>query len=470
MRRLSGEDSQFVFQESHTQPLHTMKVVVVDPAGAHRELTFDRFREGIREVIPHTAPFRRQLVEVPFHLGHPYWVDDPDLDIDYHVRRVTAPAPGGRRELAEIISLIAGTRLERNRPLWQAWLVDGLEHGHVAFVMKVHHSLADGLASAQLLLDMLSPTPDPLPDPAPLEDLPRESRPSRAKLQRRAFRDNAVQLRRLPRLTRSALRWLLANTRQRLRRERSITKPFTVPRMRWNAPLTASRWFAYDTISLPAMKRVKDAHGATVNDVFLAVVAGGCRRYLDRHGELPEVDLSATIPVATRPPEEAREWGNRMTSWMIELGTSIDDPVERLRTISARAAAARRAREERGVHLQREMMEAWPIFVLATRWFPAVRKRWGRNATFSLIASNVPGPRHPLFVDGARVTEVISMGPLVRDLGLNFTGWSYCDDFTIGVVACREHVPDLWDLMDDTVAAFEELVALTPDPPGRTPP
>ena len=439
-----------------------MKVVVVDPAGVHHDLTFERFREGIREVIPHTAPFRQQLVEIPFRLGHPYWVDDPDLDLDYHVRRATAPAPGGRRELAEVISLIASTGLERDRPLWQAWLVDGLAHGHVAFVMKVHHSLADGLASAQLLLDMLSPTADPLPDPGPIEDIPREARPSRRALRRAALRDAGAQLRSLPTLARSASHWAAAASRQTLRRQPGFVRPFTVPRMRWNAPLTPSRWFAYATISLPAMKQVKDAHGTTVNDVFLATVAGGCRRFLYRHGELPDVDLSVTIPVATRTPEEARDWGNRVSSWMIGLGTSIDDPLERLRTISGRTAAARTAREERGVHLQHELMEAWPIFVFGTQWLPAGRRRWGRKATFSLIASNVPGPRQPLYADGARVTEVISMGPLVYDLGLNFTGWSYCDDFTIGVVACREHMPDLWDLMDDTVAAFDELVSLSP--------
>ena len=461
MRRLAGEDSQFIFQESHVQHLHTMKIVVVDPAGSHRELTYERFRDGIGEMIPHTEPFRWRLVTVPLRLGHPCWIDDPDLDLDYHVRRARAPGPGGRHELAEVISMIASVGLERDRPLWQAWMVDGLEGGRVAFVMKVHHSLADGMSSAQLLLDMLSESPDPMPDPGPLDDLPREARPPRRWLVSRAMLDMGREVKALPHLASSVRRWAGAAAGQKRNKRQDIAKSFTVPKMRWNAPLTPHRWFAYDTISLPAMKRVKDRFDTTINDVFLATVAGGCRSYLLAHDELPDTGLTVSIPVSTRAPEDTRQWGNQMTTWMIDLATELDDPVARLHAISASTAAAREARAERGESLQRDLMQRWPLWTLVGNWLPAAAMAASDKATFSLIASNVPGPRRPLYADGALVTDVISMGPLVRDLGLNFTGWSYCDDFTIGVVACHEHMPDLWDLMDATVAAFAELEART---------
>ncbi|MDH4171813.1 MAG: wax ester/triacylglycerol synthase family O-acyltransferase [Acidimicrobiia bacterium] len=460
MRRLAGEDSQFIFQESRVQHQHTMKIVVVDPAGAHRALTYERFRQGIGEMIPHTEPFRWRLVMVPLRLGHPYWIDDPDLDLDYHVQRARVPGAGGRRELAEVISTIASVGLQRDRPLWQAWMVDGLEGGLIAFVMKVHHALADGVSSAQLLLDLLSDSPEPMPEPQPLVLLEREAPPARLRLLASAAGDIGHEVTRLPALAGSVRRWASAASGQRKDRRQDIARSFTVPKMRWNAPLTPHRWFAYDTISLTALKAVKDRLGVTVNDVFLATVAGGCRRYLQAHGELPDVGLTVSIPVSTRPPDQTRRWGNRMTTWMIDLATDIDDPVERVQAISAKTLGARRAREERGNALQHDLMQRWPLWTLLGNWLPRAVVASGDKATYSLIASNVPGPRVPLYADGARVTDVISMGPLVKDLGLNFTGWSYCDNFTIGVVACHEHVPDIWDLLDATVDAFDELTAL----------
>ena len=151
MRRLTGADSLFVFNETRTCHQHTMKIAVVDPAGADTSVDYDALREQIREALPLLEPFRWRLVRVPFDIGHPYWVDAPDLDLDYHVQRVELSAPGGRRELAEAISNIASVGLDRDRPLWQVWFVEGLADGHVAYITKVHHSLADGVASERLL-------------------------------------------------------------------------------------------------------------------------------------------------------------------------------------------------------------------------------------------------------------------------------------------------------------------------------
>lgn len=465
MRRLTGEDSQFVFQETRVQHQHTIKVVVVDPSTSHRPLTYERFREGVRDLIPHTQPFRWQMVPVPLRLGHPWWIDDPDLDLDYHVRRARAPGPGGRRELAEVISMIASVGLERDRPLWQAWMVDGLDGGRVAFVMKLHHSLADGMSSARLLLDMMWERPDPIPDPPPVADLPREPRPSKAWLVADALRSMAHTTLALPSLVVAMAKWWWAMVAQKTGGRQHLARSFVVPKLPWNQPLTPQRWFAYNTISVSDMKRVKDGFDTTINNVFLAAVAGGCRRYLLERGELPDVSLTATVPVSTRTPDQERDWGNRMTSWMIEIGTDIADPVERLAAITHSTKAVRVDREQRGVTLQRAAMQTWPLWTLITNWIPAMVSKVSDRATFSLIASNVPGPRHRLYADGAEVTEVISMGPLVKDLGLNVTGWSYCDDFTIGVVACHEHMPDLWDLLDAIVDAFDELVERAgPDP------
>ena len=247
MRRLAGEDTQFIFQETRVQHQHTMKIVVVDPEGAHVPLDYESFREGVRISIPVAEPFRWRLVKVPLRLGHPWWVEDPDLDIDYHVRRATAPAPGGKHELSEVISMIASIGLAHDRPLWQAWMVDGLEHGRLAYVMKVHHSLADGLSSAQLLLDLLTESPDEWPDPPPLESIPRDPIPSKKWL----LADSLVQDERIV----GKLPGLMAKTarsgRVALRQNRTaqpLARSFAVDKVRWNAELTPHRWFAHDTI------------------------------------------------------------------------------------------------------------------------------------------------------------------------------------------------------------------------------
>ena len=459
MRRLAGEDTQFIFQESRVQHQHTMKIVVCDPAGAHVPVDYDSFREGVRISIPRAEPFRWRLVKVPLRLGHPWWIEDPEIDVDYHVRRATAPAPGGKRELAEVISMIASIGLERDRPLWQAWMVDGLEEGRIAYVMKVHHALADGLSSAQLLLDLLEESPDTWPEPPPLSGLPRDDPPSRRWLVADGLRNGARIVGRLPRLLGDSARWGRAARTQR-REGRALAPSFAVDKVRWNDALTPHRWFAFDDVALDDVKRVKEAFGVTVNDVFLAMIAGGTRRYLARRGELPPVDLTVSVPVSTRSAEQVREWGNRTTVWHVGLPTTVADPVERLELVSQRAQVARRARDERGPRLQRDYMEAWPLWTLVVNWLPRPVRRFSPKASYSLIASNVPGPRTPLYINGARVTGVISMGPLVMDLGLNITAWSYCDDFTIGMVACREHVPDIWDLMADVVAELDELIAL----------
>ncbi len=459
MRRLRGEDSQFIFQETRAQHQHTIKVVVVDPTVSTDDQSWEAFRDGIALVVPHFEPFRWKVVKVPFRIGHPWWIEDPVVDNDYHVRRATVSSPGGRRELDEVISLIASIGLERDRPLWQIWRVDGLADGRLAYVTKMHHSLADGLASGQLMLDILQDSPESPPNLAPVASLASDRPPSRRWLMRSAIGHGLRLVLGWPSLVLAMLRWATAAARQRLSGRRPFPSAFSVERMRWNQPLTPQRWFDHRTVAMADMKAVKDAYGVTFNDVFLAMVAGGLRRYLDELGELPDSELTATIPVATRTPEEARAWGNRMTTWMIGLATDIDDPVERLELVSQRTAAARKAREERGVDLQGRMMDYWPLWSTIINWLPKPMQKAGSKASFSVICSNVPGPRQPLFSNGAPVKEVISMGPLVKDLGLNFTGWSYCDEFTIGVVGCREHVPDVWLLNDGVVAELEALVA-----------
>lgn len=456
MRRLRGADASFIFQENRVQHQHTIKVAVIDPSTAHTPVTYERIREGVAQTIPHLEPFRWRLVKAPFMLGLPWWAEDPDLDIDYHVRRAAAVAPGGDRELAEVISTIASTPLERDRPLWQTWVVEGLEHGHIAFVMKVHHSLADGLSSAKLLMATFSESAEPLEMPD-LGGLETERVPGRPRLAAKAIRHSATVTRGLPSLVRRTARVSKLILARRRSDEAQQVRAFASPPTRFNAPLTPHRWFAYTSLDLNQIKEVKDGLGGTINDVFLATVSGAVREYLLQHGELPDTTLTCTVPVSVRQPHEMGEWGNRLATWFVALATDVENPVERLHAISEVTATCKEILAERDSELQSDWMEIWPAFRAYSHWLPAMASRAANKPSFNLIVSNVPGPRAQLYQDGSRLVKVISMGPLVSVLGLNFTGWSYMDELTVGVVGCRETVPDIWGLADGLQPALDEL-------------
>lgn len=475
MRRLAGADSLFIFNENRARHQHTLKIAVVDPAGADMPVTSDALREQIREALPLLEPFRWRLVRVPFDLGHPYWIDAPHLDLDYHVQRVAVSAPGGPREFAEVISRIASVGLERDRPLWQVWFVEGLAGGQVAYVTKVHHSLADGVASERLLAEAFADRPDHTPMGG-TEALEAESPPGWWKLLGLGIADVMRMLVALPALllrTARAARRGRAHLRRdtdRSDRSESGTRPFAGPHTRFDEPLTPYRWFAYETFDLAEIKRVGRAFGASVNDVVLAMAAGALRAYLHAHGELPEASLTAAVPVSVRKPGEERTWGNRVATWYVTLATDVPDPTARLRAIMRNTRAARAELEATDPELQHAWAEYWRLFRLVTLGVPKVARPFIGRPSYNAIVSSVAGPRVPLYRHGARLVHMISMGPLVEGIGVNFTGWSYAGEMTIAVMACREHAPDVWDLAGALRTSLDELSAAAEAPrPGTAP-
>jgi WS/DGAT/MGAT family acyltransferase len=458
MRKLAGADSLFIFNENAARHQHTLKIAIVDPAGADAPVTYDALRQQMREALPLLEPFRWRLVRVPFDIAHPYWVGVGDVDLDYHVQHAAVPAPGGPRELAGVISAIASVGLERDRPLWQVWFVDGLVTGHVAYVTKVHHALADGLSSARLLAEIAAEQDDATPMPESSE-LHGERVPGRVEMFGRGLRDFLRLLLALPVLLVRTWRYSRAlRSRTRSGRPRA-SKPFRGPHTRFDAPLTPNRWFAYEVFALADLKAVARACDVSVNDVVLAVVSGALRRYLARHNELPAASLTAAIPVSVRKPEEERAWGNRIASWYVALATDVVDPVERLHAIARGTRAARSELDATDPELQHRWAEYWRLFRLATFVFPRMVRPFVKRPSYNVIVSTVPGPRRPLYRHGARLVHMISMGPLIEGMGINFTGWSYAEEMTIAVMSCREHAPDLWDVTGDLRASLDELLA-----------
>jgi WS/DGAT/MGAT family acyltransferase len=442
-------DAQFLYAEeeipaAHT---HTLKVSIYEPGP--EPYAFETSKAILRDRLDRLPPFRWRLVPVPLDLHHPVWIEDPEFDLDWHVRRMAAPAPGGPRELCELISEIASRQLDRSRPLWELWLIEGLEGGQVAAVAKVHHALADGVSSAALL-DLFH---DTVPDAevAPPEQPWRpEPVPSKLTLVLHALRDVLrVLFTGLPELLRAARAAREKKTIAGLAESEMPPKAFKAPTLAFNRVITPHRIFTIASASLDDVRQVRNAFDCTVNDVFLATVAGGMRRYLTSRDELPDAPLVASVPASTRADAEKYTWGNRLSKLYVRLRTDVEDPVERLMAQRGSAQAMKQEFEiTRGARLE-NWIEVMPVPML--RWigrtFDRV-KRLGGPSSENLILSNVPGPRQPLFAGGAKLSAFYSIGPIAVGVGLNITVWSYVNQLNYCMIACREAMPDLWDLTD----------------------
>ncbi|MEX2394099.1 MAG: wax ester/triacylglycerol synthase family O-acyltransferase, partial [Actinomycetota bacterium] len=355
MERLTGLDAGFLYMETPSLHMHTLKISVVDASGVEGGYTFSRFRDVLSERLHLLPPFRRRIVEVPGRVHHPVWIEDPRFDLSLHVRRVGCPAPGGTREFCELLSDIASTQLLRDRPLWEIWVIEGLQGDRVAFVAKIHHSVADGVAAASLLAnvaDELGVVPaDPGWHP--------EEIPKKWALFRDAVADLAREVANLPKLLRTTFRNLAAVRRRRKGAEIAPPLPFDTPTTRFNKALTPHRLFTIASLSLDDVKTVKNAFGVTLNDVVLALVAGALRRYLDERGELPDKPLVAGVPVSTAADPE-RLGGNKVSNMFTALRTDIDDPVERLHAISDVTKAAKEFHNVLGSEMLRDWSEITP--------------------------------------------------------------------------------------------------------------
>jgi len=459
MERLSGLDATFLYIETPTNHMHVAMTMVLDPSPMPGGYSFDKVKRFIGDRLHLVPPFRRRLVTVPFNLHHPVWVEDPDFDLDRHVRRIGAPAPGGRRELAEMAGTIASTQLDRSKPLWELWVVEGLKHDRIGIVTKVHHSAIDGSSGADLMVHLfdLEPTvTDPEPPP---ERIP-ERIPSDAELVGYA---TVSRLRRnlglLPLLgeTISSVNRLVQGRRDP---ERPVgAAPLAAPRTPFNGPLSARRHVGLARVPLADVKAIKNHFGVTVNDVVLALCSGTVRRYLQAKDALPEEPLTAVCPISVRDDAEVQS-ANRVSAMFTSLATDLDDPVERLRAIAASTKGAKEEHNAVGADMLRNWAEfAGPnTFNLASRLYSSFGVAGTHRPIHNIIISNVPGPSFPLYYAGAEMVAAYPMGPVMEGAGLNITVMSYRDSIDIGFMVDRELVPDVWDMADAVRPALDDLL------------
>jgi WS/DGAT/MGAT family acyltransferase len=467
MERLSGLDATFLYMETPSLHMHVSMAAIFDPATVPGGYSFDKVRDLVSERLRAVPVFRRRLVEVPFRLGHPYWVDDPHFDLDYHLRRAAIPAPGSLSELASFVGDVCGRQLDRSRPLWEMHLVEGLAEGNIALVTKIHHCTIDGVSGAELLAELFDLEPSP-----PKRNLPGERSltgevPSDLQLVAQAL---AARLTRPLDVTRLA--WRTGRAVLDVRRVRQAggsraghaALPLTAPRTSMNAAITPHRKVAFASISLEDLKRLKRAtrgDGTTINDAVLAVCAGALRRYLSGRGELPDVPLVATVPVSVRPPEGAAKGSNRVSAMFVALPTHLDGPLERLAFIRDGTKGAKEEHQALGADVLMNWAEhATPnVFSAAARAYSRLKLADRHRPVHNLIISNVPGPDFPLYFGGAELVAGFPLGPITDGAGLNITVMSYRGVMNWGFMACAETVSGVHDIASNVRPALDELLA-----------
>jgi diacylglycerol O-acyltransferase len=462
VERLPGVDAGFLYMETPTLHMHTLKVAIVDASTVPGGYTFQRFQEELAVRLHLLPPFRRRVMKVPFQIHHPVWVEDRDFDQNMHVRRDVIPAPGGMRELEQLIGQIASTQLDRSRPLWEIHVCEGLADGRVAVVAKMHHAIADGNAANGLLANIMDLVPDAV-TPLATEVWEGEPTPPRRDLLRDAAVAWVHQLTWLPALLLKTLRAVLAVVAHQRTSTVSTPRPMLdTPRTSFNRHLTARRSFTTSSLPLADFKQVRAAHGVTLNDVVLGVVAGAMNAWLELHGERPSGSLLAGVPVATDATSDViRLTGNRVSNLFTSLHTDITDPVERLKAISVTTAEAKLVQRTLGL----DMLENWIQFAPPApfhafmRAYSHLRAADLHAAPFNLVVSNVPGPPVPIHIAGARLDALFSVGPILEGIGLNITVWSYLERMSFSALACPDTLPDVDVLLAGLEASLAQLLA-----------
>jgi WS/DGAT/MGAT family acyltransferase len=460
MQRLAGVDATFLYMETPNAHMHVTGVILIDPSTMPGGYSFETIQKLMASRIHLLAPFRRRLVMVPFGIDHPVWIEDPDFDLESHIHRIGVPRPGSMHELADVVADIGGRQLDRTRPLWEMWVVEGIENGHVAIVTKMHHSAVDGVTGAELMAKIFDLEPDQVTVSPPPDEWRPEPRPNDVSLLVGSLARQAlspVRMLRLAARSRRNITGVIKRVRTGDSDAAPTTLPFTAPRTPFSGAITPHRSVAFSRASLDDLKVTKKVFGTTVNDVVLAACAGSLRNWLSAHGGLPDKPLVATCPVSVR--EEGKQAANQVSAMFVALPVQMEDPVARLLAIHQLTIGAKEMHRAVGADTLTDWAEfASPaVFARAARLYTSMRLADRHRPIHNLVISNVPGPPVPLYCAGARVEAVYPLGPVMEGAGLNITVLSNIGNVDFGAIACREAVPDLWDIADGFAGAISEL-------------
>ncbi|HEX7166346.1 MAG TPA: wax ester/triacylglycerol synthase family O-acyltransferase [Acidimicrobiales bacterium] len=461
MQRLTGLDATFLYLETPNNHMHVAATAVFDPSTVEGGYSFEKVKEMVADRLHLLPPFRRRLVEIPFQLHHPLWIEDPDFDLDFHLRRAALPSPGGEQELAEFAAEIISRPLDRSRPLWEMYMVEGLENGYIATISKVHHAAIDGVSGAELMVNLLDFTPEVAEVDPPEKPWQADRLPTDFELVAWAMASLSRQPIRAVKAARRTAE--VALSLRRRNREPGVVPPpapFSSPNTSLNTTITPHRRFAFTQLPLDDVKMVKNKLGGTVNDVVLALCAGALKSYLADRGEQPDKPLVAMVPISVRTEDQKGAMGNRVSSMLTSLATDIDDPVERLHMISEGTTRAKDQDKAIGAETLMDWAEfaAPGLAARAARLYSSMKLADRHRPLFNVTISNVPGPPFPLYSAGARMVAYYPMGPILDGGALNMTVMSYMGTMCFGLVACRETVPHVWSIAHNLRTALDDLI------------
>ncbi len=446
LEAISGMDATFLYAETPTSPMHIGSVAVIEGS-----LDFDKFRATILSRI-HTVPnLRKRLIYVPLSIDYPYWVDDPNFNIDMHIHHIALPKPGNWKALRKVANQIFSEPLDQSRPLWSFTFVEGLDNipqvpkGSVAVISKIHHVAVDGVGSTGLLSLLFDFTPEtrPIPEPKPYNPKPL---PNELTIMLKSTMSFVEKPFKFPKLINEAITASFkAGMLTRVQKAALPTAPFTAPPSPLNGIISAQRKWNTAILSLDRVKALKSIVKTTLNDVILGICAGALRKYLLEKDKLPIKPLVAMVPISTRTVSEEKKQGNQISSMLVQLATNIEDPIECLETIHNNTLRGKTYQGAIGAKALANMAEAVPFGIAnqAARLYSRFQISEMHNPVFNVTITNVPGPQFPLYLNGHKLLSVMGMAPIIDGMGLIITVFSYNGLITLSPTSDAKTMPDI---------------------------
>ena len=443
---ISGMDATFLYAETPTSPMHLGSVAIVEGS-----IEFEKFRATILSRI-HTVPkLRQRLVYVPFSIDYPYWVDDPNFDIDMHIHHIALPKPGNWKTLRKVTSQIFSEPLEQSRPLWSITFVEGLDNipqvpkGSIAIISKIHHVAIDGVGGAGMMSLIFDFTPEikEIPEPQPYHPKPLPNEIAMMIKSSLSFVEKPLKF---PKLISEALTATFkTGMLTRVKKANLPTAPFTAPPTPLNGIISPQRKWNTSILSLERLKVMKNVMKTTLNDVLMAICAGALRKYLSEKEKLPLKPLVAMVPISIRDNQEDKSEGNQISSMLIQLATNIEDPIERLEKIHENTILGKTYQGAIGAKTLANMAEAVPFGIAnqAARLYSRFHIVEMHNPVFNVTITNVPGPQFPLYFNGHKLLSIMGMAPIIDGMGLIITIFSYNGMVTISPTSDAKSMPDI---------------------------
>ncbi len=465
MEQLTAQDASFLYMETSRTPMHIGAVSIYDPAtvegGVQR---FKSILSFIEERLHLAKTFRQKLVDVPFNLDFPYWVEDKDFDLEFHMRHIRLPEPGDWRQLCIQVARLHSRPLDLSKPLWEFTVVEGLDaiewlpKGSYAIVSKIHHACIDGVSGSDITEVIHGLEAEPGPVPPPGEAWKGEDVPNPFELMMRAQMNNMMQPFKWAEVMARALP-AGARFQQGLMQQKFKVNA-DIPRTRFSGQVSSNKVFEGRNFPLAEVRAIKNAvPGATVNDVILTVCGGALRKYLSHHDEVPKKSMVAMAPISVRSQDGKGALGNQVAAMTVALGTDIEDPVTRLISVHDAAASSKEMTNAIGAKLMTDFGEFVPstTAALAARMYTEMGLSRQMSTPFNCVVTNVPGPQFPLFSAGARLVTQFGLGPIFDGMGLIFPVFSYCGQITVSFNSCRDMIPDPEFFAECLEQSYDEL-------------